>query len=93
MLSLNSNISLTLPKITVVKGPRSQREEMIEKFRARINEGRAGTKYRPLSHVAVKLKLQHVESEHELYAFYKDCEGAKSFSAYFFYALNPARHD
>ncbi len=78
-------------KIKVQKGgvPRTQREELIEKFRTKLNEARVGTKFKPLSHVAVKNKLCHITKEHELYAFYKDCEGAKSFTRYFWWSLKP----
>lgn len=68
--------------------PRSEREEYIEKFRARLNAARQGTKYRPLSHVAIKQKLGHLTVQ-DLDAFYKQCAKARNFSSYFWYALKP----
>lgn len=92
MKSLNSVIDFT-PPAKKAHAPRSQKEELIENFRTRLNENRVGTKYKPLSHVAVKVKLGNTGmTDHELYAFYQECCSAKSFSKFFFYALNPAKH-
>lgn len=65
---------------------RNPREELIEKFRTKLNLDRAGTSYKPLSYVIVLKKLEHISDE-GLYHFYKDCERAKHFSKYFFYKL------
>ena len=75
-----------IQKPVKIRGPRSPREELIEKFRQRLNQDRVGTSYKPLSYVIVLKKLEHISDE-GLYHFYKDCERAKHFSKYFFYKL------
>lgn len=67
---------------------RSERDELVQKFLERLNQAREGTKYKPLTARAVAIKLSHVPTR-DLWAFYKQCEQAKSFSAYFFWALKP----
>jgi hypothetical protein len=68
--------------------PRNGREEMVEKFRAALNCSRAAAGYRPFSYSRLAGMLQHIPTD-DLYAFYRQCEGARSFSAYFHWALKP----
>lgn len=65
---------------------RSERDEILQKFIDRLNQARIGTKYKPLSGRAVAIKVSHIPTS-DLHAFYRQCEQAKSFSAYFFWAL------
>ena len=81
-----NRIARPSPKPITIKGPRNPREELIDKFRQRINAERVGTKYKPLSYVAVLQKVRHISDE-GLYHFYKDCERGKSFGSTFFYKL------
>lgn len=69
----------------------SERAELIEKFLTRLNKAREGTPYPPLKPAAIAFKLSHIPTS-DLYAFYKECERAKNFGAYFWWALNPDRH-
>lgn len=78
-----------LGRFEVKKGNRgSRRGEMLDKFLDRLNAARVGTKYKPLSIKRVAMMLAHVPTD-DLYPFYKDCERAKTFSAYFHWALKP----
>lgn len=65
---------------------RSERDEVIQKFVDRLNAARAGTKYPPLEPRAVAVKLSHL-SVSDLWAFYGQCEHARSFSRYFWWAI------
>lgn len=67
---------------------RCERDELIQTFTNRLNAARQGTKWKPLTYRAIAVKLAHL-SVSDLYAFQKQCEQAKSFSAYFFWALKP----
>ncbi|HVC59631.1 MAG TPA: hypothetical protein VND19_04595 [Acetobacteraceae bacterium] len=54
-----------------------------------MNRDRDGVSFKKLSYAAVSVKLAHVKSNFDLYAFYRACEEARSFSAYFWWALKP----
>lgn len=58
--------------------------DIVEIFRTRLNKEREGTKYKPLSFMAVRNKCLAMNID-ELNAFLSDCEKAKCFSSYFFY--------
>lgn len=80
-------------RIQVVKSNRgSARGEMLDKFLERINPGRKAVGLRPYSHARLSQLLQHVPTD-QLYPFYRDCERAKNFSAYFHWSLKPKQHD
>jgi hypothetical protein len=70
-------------------GANSERAELIGKFMDRLNADRDGVKYKALTPVAVAVKLAHIMSNSDLYAFYRQCEGAKNFSRLFWWALKP----
>jgi hypothetical protein len=69
-------------------GPRCEQDELIQKFTDRLNQERAGTKYKPLTVAAVAVKLSRIPTA-DLHAFHKQCEAANSFSRYFWWALKP----
>lgn len=73
---------LAKPKI------RSERDELLQMFIDRLNQARVGTKFKPLAARSVAIKVAHIPTS-DLWAFYRQCEQAKSFSAYFFWALKP----
>lgn len=67
---------------------KSERAELVEKFVVRLNEARRNTKYAPLTARAVAVKLGHIPTG-DLYAFLRQCEQARCFSSYFWWALKP----
>jgi hypothetical protein len=76
-------------KIQVVKNNHgSARGEMFDKFLEKLNPGREEVGLRPYSHARLSKMLEHLSTS-ELYPFYRDCLRAKTFSAYFHWALKP----
>jgi hypothetical protein len=72
-----------------VKGATSERAELVGKFTDRLNRDRDGVKYKKLTHARVGFLLSHIKSNFDLYAFFRQAEEARSFSAYFWWALKP----
>lgn len=68
--------------------PRNEREEMLELFMAKLNAARIKDGFSKLSYGRLAKALQGVPTA-DLYAFYRQCEQAKSFSRYFWWALKP----
>jgi len=64
--------------------PRGRREELIQSFMLPINEARKRDGFEPLSQPAMAKKLKHIE---DLYPFYNECQRARSFSRFFWWAL------
>lgn len=73
------------------KAPRSERSDLIGKFTDRLNLTRDGVKFKKLSYARVGMILAHIPTE-DLYYFWRVCEDAKSFSKFFWWALNPSKH-
>lgn len=71
---------------------RSERDELVQTFTDRLNAVRKGTKWKPLACRVIAIKTSHL-SLTELRDFEKDCQNAKSYSAYFFWALKPKGND
>lgn len=70
-----------------VSKARTEREDLIEQFRERLNLERIGTKYKPLSFMAVKMKVHHL-SDHDLKYLWSICKDSKGgFSKCFFGSL------
>jgi hypothetical protein len=72
-----------------VKAASSQRAELIGKITDRLNKERDGVKFKKLTYAGVSAKLSHIKGDSNLYAFYRQCEEAKSFYRFFFWSLNP----
>lgn len=81
------------PFVLVKQCPYRDRTDIIKLFVDKLNAERAGTKYRPLSFVAVQRKLEGIQEIHHLHAYYEDCMKAKCFSKYFYFKLNPEKYD
>lgn len=62
------------------------RNDVIEMFRERINAGRINTKYKPISFMGMRAKLEHLNKQ-DLYYTYKLCDRASNFGSKFFYEL------
>ncbi len=67
------------------KAPRSERDELVGIFLARLNADRG--KYAPLTASRLGMMLAHVKTS-ELYFFLKKCEGAGSFGRCFWGSLS-----
>ena len=78
-----------LSRFQVVKGNRgSQRAELIEKFLERVTATRQANGFRAISPARMGKMLAHIPTD-QLYPFYRDCERARSFTAYFHWSLKP----
>lgn len=78
-----------LSRFTVKENNRgSQRGDMLDKFLAKLNPSRIAAGYKPLTHARLSMMLSHLHTD-QLYPFYKDCQRAKNFSAYFHWSLKP----
>lgn len=71
---------------------RSERDELIQMFTDRLNLSRKQAGYKAYPVRAVAVKLSHL-SVRDMRDFYKDCERANSFGAYFHWALKPEKRD
>lgn len=61
----------------------SERGELIEYFTENINQGRKGTKYKPLTLRYIAVRIAHVSTP-DLYHLKKICDTGDSFSKVFF---------
>lgn len=77
----------SMNRFTIEKGG-SERGELLDKFLERLNPPRVAAGFRKLSHGFLAKKLEGVPTD-DLYAFYKECERAHSFSRWFWYKLRP----
>lgn len=68
--------------------PRSQRDELLDKFTARLNASRIADGYPKLTHARVA-KMLAGRDEPELYRLYSRCETYRSFGAGLHYELKP----
>lgn len=81
-------ITYTLP--TKKSDLRSERAELIKSFTERLNKAREHTQYKPLTPKAVAIKTSHLDLW-DLRMFYSQCERARNFSSFFWYALKPQK--
>ena len=79
-----------LAKYTTPKpgAPRSEREEIIGMFLKRLNRCReqSGKQLKPLTYAHLAKTFEKVPTG-DLYPFYRLCEQAKSFSAFFWWSF------
>lgn len=64
--------------------PRSEREEMLSKFLARLNQDRDGREPVTMGQLVKKLKGRKAP---QLYELFRECEGAKKFGALFWHKI------
>lgn len=77
-----------LPQLEKINGPRSERDEQIGGFLNRgIKVGRVAH-LRDVTAQDLGVLLSHIPTA-DLYAFRRQCEKARSFSRYFWWALKP----
>lgn len=67
--------------------PRSEREEVLQKFLERLNHSRKEAGIPPMSYGRLAKIFTGVPTS-DLYPFYKTCEGARSFSRFFWWRVN-----
>lgn len=60
----------------------------MEKFLERVNRGRTESGYPAITMKRLAHMLAHIPTD-QLYPFYRDCERAQKFSAYFWWSLKP----
>lgn len=71
---------------------RSERDELNQMFLAKLNPDRIKAGFKPLT--AVRLNMMFSDSQlktSDLWAFYRECERAKHFSKYFYWALKGSK--
>ena len=61
-----------------------RRQEIIQQFVDRINQGREGTDYKPVTAQQLNCRYLWTMSTWDLEVFYKRCSGSKNFSQCFF---------
>lgn len=84
--SLLGNYELKISK----KDRRTERGDLIDQFLNQLNPQREMMGMRPLSPAFLSMKFSMARmTVSQLYQFYKDCERAYNFSAYFWYAMRP----
>jgi hypothetical protein len=71
-----------------VKQVSSLRAELVGKITDRLNKER-GTKYEKLSYERVASLVSYIKGDSELYAFLRKLEGARSFTALFWWHVKP----
>lgn len=79
---------ITAPRPPTPPQIRSERDELIQKFTDRLNEGRVKDGFKPLTCRAVAVKLAHLPVN-DLYFFFQQCNKARNFGAKFWWALKP----
>lgn len=84
--------SYTPPKIgkSTIK---NERQDLLKMFLDVKIDGitvRKGSKFVPIDASTLAFKLSHIPTS-DLYAFYKQCENAKHFGKYFWWALKPKK--
>lgn len=66
-----------------LKKANSERDELLLKIQQKINGERAGTKFKPISFIVMKMKCMHLDNW-DLKMFYGDCERSGAFGRCFF---------
>lgn len=66
----------------------SERGELLEYFTEKINEGRKGTEYKPLTLRYIAVRVAHIKTP-DLYHLKTICDKGKSFSEVFFGSIKP----
>lgn len=88
MITMNSLLNNYTFEITSSR--RTERGDLIDGFLEKLNPSRIENGYKPLRFALLsKMFSERRMDKHQIYAFYKDCERAKNFSSYFWWALKP----
>lgn len=80
-------------EVKVLKSRRTERGDLLDDFLKNLNPPRLEAGFDLLTHsrLARDLSRAGLKSTHELYVFYKECERANIFSAYFWFKLKEKR--
>jgi len=76
--------------VSKIGKPRSEREEQLDIFLARLNASRITDGYPKLTHARLAKMLERIPTG-DLYAIYKKCETYRSFGAGLNFELKPGR--
>jgi hypothetical protein len=68
----------------------NNRASLIEPFVTKLNNGRVGTKYKPLTAGFIASKMAHVPTD-ELDGFYKKLDQSRSFCKLWWWYCNPKK--
>lgn len=68
--------------------PRNEREEIIDRFLARLNPSRQQRRLKPITYARLSRMLQGVPTP-DLYPFFMECDHARNFSSLFWWKLKP----
>lgn len=68
--------------------PRNERDEQLELFLARLNAARITDGIPKMTYGRLVKALEGIPTG-DLYAFYKQCDGARNFSRFFWWSLKP----
>ena len=69
----------------------TERGELMEYFCKKINAGRAGTRFKPVSMARMGRVLQAIPTK-DLYYLKRICDDSQHFSKRFWWELNPTKH-
>jgi len=85
MQHIGDNLNRSLSELIKIRDYRPPTKfAMACRFMNKLNEGRYEQDHLEVKRMLRTLKCWHTN---ELYALWKDCEGAKNFSAYFWYRI------
>lgn len=76
------------PAAALKNQPRSEREELLDRFLAKLNPDRAKKGMDPIS-VGRLVKMFELVPTHDLHAIYKNCERGRSFGGLFWHIMKP----
>jgi hypothetical protein len=80
------------PRARLKNQPRNEREELLDRFLSRLNPPRVDNGFKTMSHARIAKVLEKVPTA-DLHAFYRQCDGADSFSRLFWFKVKPARSE
>lgn len=80
-----------IAKYQQVKTKLNERQSLIKEFLDRLNAERDSSKFKPLSAARIAMLLAPISTK-DLYVFLGSCKDAQSFSKYFWWSVNPKKH-
>lgn len=88
----STQILLEKYTITAKKSKHTERGDLIDQFLDQLNPQRMMMGMKPLTPAFLSMKFSSARMTiPHIYQFFKDCQRAQNFSAYFWYAMRPKR--
>lgn len=82
-------VGLDMSRFQVAKSKiTNERQELIEKFVIRLNNGRVAGGFKPLGAGFYATKMSHIKTD-DLWAFYKKLDGSANFGGLWYYYCVP----